>query len=1334
MMCCRHLSAKWLLIFSMALVISAEASEKILYSYKTSPARETKPFAKASSENGMNFLAIRPAKDDFSQGIYQTLLGAGENEEWRNCEIDFKFRFPEKIESLSIGIKDASDPKNPSRHLENLSYNRWSLYVSSPNFLPSQRWSAYLPGLTLKEKTWYRGLVRINEKSISGFMELDGKMVRFVEGIMPETKRVALNFSANCAVDLANVTVRGMEAKAVGFAEDKGVKTAKSPQRFDIDPKQDCNTTRFSLCPGELPGAQISLSGVLEKPIIMGVYPSNSLSNLQFEKDKPATSCFLNEEKIIVTGLNSNAISRFIKPNIDKYRRQQQKELWEKWNSLPQASKSFVNLEFRQDTSGIELWIDGSYCGRKNGGKLSKVSIFMPSGAAIKDIFTGTIQRDKLFLPLEMAYLANSQMRLDAKSSLPEGLQNIANIPVIVSTPKNSADVGAVRATAGTAADLENSAYLSRTPLDGLPETIHFSVPSKQYIRAYVLCADMQTPGCSPILTTRLTRFARGGRSSDAIADTAVTLPKAGEKLPPEFTNAGELKCVIAGKETTIPVYLAEITLAVGKIQDLVCKFDVGALLNEPYLDFEILGKARLPDYGNHSPSVDDSVKSSVRIFGVSLESSPVDMELRQAQIGNVFQNDEKVELPIALTPHQKSECRLEWNLNDINGKIVETGSKDLSFADDKPSQFVVEPKVKEHNWYGISLNLFSGRRLLLEHKASMALLGKDTRRAGYESPYGQRSASSLLGIPDYRISAVLSHKGGFRRNRPWLNDVDEAKLAEWKIFYSEIPWKGPAFFRDPDPSIGLEKTAREFLEKWPHADTAIIFHESYGGEYFFPELYEQPSPEPSSDTKRLEHQQTLLKIGQIAGKMYREKFPGIRLMFGNSGDSMAIMAMLLRNKFPKEYIDAIGDESLGQTMIPELPEAGSGHTAWFLQELSRKLGYGTLPVDACNEWRGRLSLDLGELSQAEWNVRDMLMAHAYKYRQIQGPDQCDPGTVFYDNEYGSQACMKRYPLLYPKPSYVAAATLTRALDQVKLIREVPSGSGTVYALEFDRRGEYAYAVWMPRGAAELVFDFGKNMKATHIAFLGAEKTLQTSSGKLSMEAGTAANYLISPFPVKSISVAKFKHPAPEASLSVVEKMNDASRWQLDKENKCWERKTRVRGDFELRQVKDEEKGDCLELELIKTNAVHQLIGEYTVLKLKEPVQAAGTPSTIGVWVKGNSSWGDIGWEIEDAEGERFLYTGGYFGRDWPGNCALNFDGWAFVQFPLNANASWPHHIYRSWIDGYWGRRAGNGNKKIDFPIKVSGLIVETRRKNLVLTQMKEIPLQKLRFRDISVY
>src|SRR5690606_35754083 len=87
--------------------------------------------------------------------------------------------------------------------------------------------------------------------------------------------------------------------------------------------------------------------------------------------------------------------------------------------------------------------------------------------------------------------------------------------------------------------------------------------------------------------------------------------------------------------------------------------------------------------------------------------------------------------------------------------------------------------------------------------------------------------------------------------------------------------------------------------------------------------------------------------------QMVRTKFPQLKMQYGNDGNSMGILGELLRQKFPRKYIDTIASEDLGQTMTPERDGLGSTQDGWYVRELARKMGYGDVPITATTEWIG---------------------------------------------------------------------------------------------------------------------------------------------------------------------------------------------------------------------------------------------------------------------------------------------------------------------------------------------------------------------------------------------
>ena len=173
-----------------------------------------------------------------------------------------------------------------------------------------------------------------------------------------------------------------------------------------------------------------------------------------------------------------------------------------------------------------------------------------------------------------------------------------------------------------------------------------------------------------------------------------------------------------------------------------------------------------------------------------------------------------------------------------------------------------------------------------------------------------------------------------------------------------------------------------------------------------------------------------------------------------------------------------------------------------------------------------------------------------------------------------------------------------------------------------------------------------------------------------------------------------------------------------------------------LREVRDRERGRCLELELKPRHEQlpTPLLSEYAVLRLKKPVTLPGEPTTLGLWVKGNSGWGQVYWESTDAAGVRRISCGttehdaDVF--DYDGRVAINFDGWAFLHLPVTEASPIPD-LSTGRVANLW--ESSDRATPVTYPITLTGIAVSLPRQALHLTEM--IPLkQVLRFRDLSAY
>ena len=1055
--------------------------------------------------------------------------------------------------------------------------------------------------------------------------------------------------------------------------------------------------------------------------------------------------------------LSLGRVRYYVRPNLARYGKKVRERYLAKWDELPPATAHRFPITFRMAPGEVRLWMDGRYAGKiQHPARLRQIAFEVPSGSAVGETRFAPSQHAPRYLPLDIS-------RLPAAASLPEnaavkvaaavpdrgGITRIGdrNVPFI--RPSSTwIDVG------DTYRELDGSGVLARSAFDGLRDSALISVPAAQYVRAWVLCVVDDDPQKEPVLTARLTRFVdRGGwsgRGRDAIADVSIALPVPGEAPGTGVVRAGA--AIVNGK--AVPLWLAQIPLPVGEIQDLLWQEKPvrGTLKIGAYLDFELLGKLieSAHPFRDHRWRPDGSV-SGVKVLGVTLEKTPVEMEVRQSQPGNIFHNDEPPEIPLVLRPAKDGGYVLRWNIRDVEGRQVGGGRRALALrADAGEREIAIPVQQPQLGWYGISMELWEGDRRLVEYPAAFALLAPDTRQAGFESPYGSWwFGAHHYGTSDEKIAGALLRKLGFRRTH--INHhKDKARLSEKLL----APWKltdavvGCVISKKQRGASDEEVVAsiRDHLAKFPHAEYILVFHEHSPWSYSqAPELVGLKQTKELGAKRGIENADRRWEYATWAAQLIRRHFPNLKIVIGNSLGSSELIAEGLRREFPEAYADYVGIETVNRTVLPEKLCVAGAQCFWLLREIARVYGYHW-QVSSCYEYNYRLDRLIGQDVQAKWYVRDTLLALAYRAPYISTALLYDAGNSYQNSFWGGSGLCRRYPLLHPKKAYVAMAVLTRALDRARYVRKLPTGSFSVYAMEFERPDErMVYAIWASRGECELSLELPNGTQVETIDMYGRSKRRTVDTDRLKVSAETAPQYLITPVAVQSIVRGKRSYPPDDlfpllpADFRVVNAMDNPAQWALQSgvdpllENTDGFIPYQTVGDYVLRGVRDGEKGDCLELELRANETLPALMNEYGVLRLKQPVTLPGEPTTVGLWVKGNSGWGQVFWEIEDAAGVRRISCGTRVHNadvhDYDGRVSINFDGWHFLSFPITDKSPIPD-LSTGHLPNLWN--ASEAGKEPRYPIRLTGIAVSLPPQALHLTEMERVR-QVLRFRDLCV-
>ena len=251
-----------------------------------------------------------------------------------------------------------------------------------------------------------------------------------------------------------------------------------------------------------------------------------------------------------------------------------------------------------------------------------------------------------------------------------------------------------------------------------------------------------------------------------------------------------------------------------------------------------------------------------------------------------------------------------------------------------------------------------------------------------------------------------------------------------------------------------------------PFANHVLVWHESSPRSGVPPELHGDPAPEVTEkDRARAAY---LNEVGRLVHK----HFPNLRVEIGNSGASVGAVVRPLRvDKSVAECYDRVSTEICAQTIPPErLIDVGL--QGLIIARDAFEAIAGKRPrMNGCYEFAYRPERELGERRQAEYYVRDLLVCLSHKFDLISPGVLYDVPSPYYSTVWGAAGILLCEPYGYPKQAYVAYGALTYALDGVKFVRELDTGSTTVYAPLFVRAdGKYAVALWCARGEGEMTF------------------------------------------------------------------------------------------------------------------------------------------------------------------------------------------------------------------------------------------------------------------------
>lgn len=1003
----------------------------------------------------------------------------------------------------------------------------------------------------------------------------------------------------------------------------------------------------------------------------------------------------------------------------------------------PFAEKTFT-LRLVLTTEGRQIWLDDRLVAEARLTTPSRafLNMILANKAQVLSAEFGKPVQTPGFVPVAMGRYSHAKVAQAAKSDVE--LTSLERIPLLVpSTASPDINLGdslfRYRRTHGSGPDTGyvNAMRTWPSTFEVDPATLAFRVPYRSYQNAWLLAwVDEAAPLAVPKGAFRFFRPVAGYPSQtefeiseEAISKGLVT------KLNRETAGGKQLYLV------KVPID----TSALYGFKDM----------EDQFLEFELtkplaLGRS-YPDpiyYGYHPAGP----PSSIHVVGITLEEAPFDFKITPKHYGFVFEQPEKPAFTVSVTNSAgkplPAMIRLETTSYDGSEHQVVNGR--ATVAPDSSQDTSLSCNLSKLGWHKLKATVEAGgveRTCTL----SLVLLPPNTRT------YGNAQNEVRFGTWN-----LLGHYVGFGANNPanadvlaMLRKLGLRKIAFHQAFFDEAMTKKYDFlptgphtvinvvyrWKQDDPEgqrkmIDIELAEAERLTK--QMDKPTYF---YGGEWHLGRAVQyaaRPNYTGDPDNGLTEEEKANAehhaRIFTAIGKEIRQKYPQVRklLQWGAPLGTIAYM----QTGLTKDVVDGYGMDAPMFELIPEISNmTGCINNLWSLRQEAKRLGWPQLPIHWCEgPFFPTNPGALSETDQMTNQVRYLLLGMSY------GIDGFEAGVVPHDagNYYGAEhygaGVFHRVPLENPKPAVAAIATMTSMLCGADPKGGVDNGNLTTYCMSFERAKDKAkiYALWRIRGTSSVKIKV-KGDKAMLTDAMGNPTKLTIDGGAVTVELNSSPQWLTG-VEITGFELGEPKYDAPTAKVSkpLVDML--AARWTYDgSEDKAY-----ATNHFAVRRIIDPnlkaefgqgeaDHPDAVAITLPIEPSDRPMATRYGALKLNAPVSIPGKASALGVYIKGNSSWGRIAYQLRDAKGEIWTSTGTK--DDW--NCDdthawsyVNFEGWRYVRFPLPGTH--PYDSARELETTWWGSRGGDG--VVDLPLAVEKIFVEARNEVPYLGEMKQVP------------
>ena len=992
----------------------------------------------------------------------------------------------------------------------------------------------------------------------------------------------------------------------------------------------------------------------------------------------------------------------------------------------------------RREPGHLAVWLEGQLIHTRAWEKPGPIRFFLHPGADMESILEvqAPFDEGKNFLPVELIHLIE---RNQVTKAVPEKV-------VVGGVPFELWDRGHSQVSLAKAHWLDwrrdpssyGQAYDAGAYYIGDPYTPIVQVPRADYCAAYVLAEADEDDSTTNELTLRVGRRMKGASSKSQVfrKDFSATIPRTKKTIEPD-----KRLCVI------------RIPFTEALAQDIV----------DGILDIEMTKEIRLarrsPD-PNRFQWVPLGRTSSVHIAGLTLERSPIQMELRSSAGGNLFEQPAEPEFRVILKNITREPQKYSLTLK--TGASPEASLR----GEIGPGQSVRESirlSGVPLGYVKLSAILSGGKGdHLLTRRTSFGVLPPNQRHFVSEGSVGTGDMNSGHFTPcDPEVIGDLYRKLGLTYGMDFAS-AEIRKRAGVRIGREfSVTTK-----RWTNSLAAYAQRLEESPDLLPHL---MIFHEdaiSAQHATRTPDFFHDRPPYVLNPEEQKRF--TLLQeVALSTAKRFREKHPEMRISLGNG--PMVVREELYRHGFPADLFDSGGNENPAFSRLPETqpPDPiGNNSSLWMDRQLLDAYGYREKSVTQCHETiypstnPGNLSLE----TQAKYLIRHILHSMAWRIPQIRAGTLLDAGDSYYHSNWGGIGLFERAPEKAPKPVAISLATLTRVLDGAHYEDFLDTGSDSAYLMSFSKKdGATVFPFWVVRGTRDFTLLLDGASKARIVEANGLEKEVPILQGTIRLDASPEPAYLILPKGGRVASVvlglSKYEDQ-PVGRISKIDSLVFLEKWKVVPERspelEMYNPLTpRRKGNFEFSIVsKIDGEGPALRISPKPVKEGKSVMPMYAELAFQKRMELPGKPAEIGLWVNGNSSWSRVIFSLRDASGQRWVSIGAaakgaseWMG-DWltpdllknykPGKIAdfntddpfglsrINFDGWRYLGFPLPGQ--YPGEGYHWPANSQW---FSDGDGIVHYPLLLEKLIVEIPEKTLHLNRYAAVARPEIYLRNL---